>query len=436
MTKTPIPQSDAVLERLTQLHPKTIDLSLGRIEGLLEKLGNPHLSLPPVVHVAGTNGKGSVLAFLRAMLEASGYKVHVYTSPHLVSFHERIRVAGELISEEELTAVLEECERASGDDPITFFEVTTAAAFLAFSRHLADVVLLETGLGGRLDATNVVARPMVTAITQVSFDHQDYLGHSLESIAKEKAGILKPGVPCILADQPRMTGKAFSKRASDLGVALLIAGQDWSARTLGDHMVVTSGGRQRELPQPSLVGKHQHGNAAQAIACLDVLRANGFDIPDTSIAFGLKTVQWPARLQHLTEGALVNKLPEGWELWLDGGHNPAAGKVIATQARKWRDMPLHLICGMLKTKNPVGFMKPLLGRARNLQAVSIPGEAMTLSAEQTAEAARQAGFESSMADNVSAAIDTLIQTDPAPKRILICGSLYLADVVLRENGRI
>lgn len=224
------PRSDAALERLSRLHPKTIDLSLGRIEGLLEKLGNPHLTLPPVVHVAGTNGKGSVVAFLRAFLEAAGYKAHVYTSPHLVSFHERIRLAGALISEDELTDILEECEQVNGDDPITFFEVTTAAAFLAFSRHEADVVLLETGLGGRLDATNVVARPVVTAITPVSLDHQDYLGRSLEGIAKEKAGIMKPGVPCVLADQSRLAEKPFTKRAADLGVNLLREGKDWSAR--------------------------------------------------------------------------------------------------------------------------------------------------------------------------------------------------------------
>jgi len=433
MTRTPSQNSDAVLERLTKLHPKTIDLSLGRIEGLLETLGNPHLSLPPVVHVAGTNGKGSVLAFMRAILEASGHKVHVYTSPHLVSFHERIRIAGELISEDELSSLLEECEKASGDNPITFFEVTTAAAFLAFSRHEADVVLLETGLGGRLDATNVVACPMVTAITPVSLDHQDYLGNSLEGIAVEKAGILKPGTPCILADQPRMTGKAFSHRASDLGVTLLYEGKDWSAKVLGQKMVVESGGRQRELPLPSLVGKHQHSNAAQAIACIDVLRANGFDIPDPAIALGLNSVRWPARLQRLTEGKLVELLPEGWELWLDGGHNPAAGKAIASQARKWRDKPLHLICGMLKTKNPMGFMKPLLGRAKTLQAVSIPGEPSTTSAEETAEAAKNVGFVASQAESVEVALKTLIEEKPAPKRVLICGSLYLAGAVLADN---
>jgi len=426
------PRSDAALERLSRLHPKTIDLSLGRIEGLLEKLGNPHLTLPPVVHVAGTNGKGSVVAFLRAFLEAAGYKVHVYTSPHLVSFHERIRLAGALISEDELTDILEECERVNGDDPITFFEVTTAAAFLAFSRHEADVVLLETGLGGRLDATNVVARPVVTAITPVSLDHQDYLGRSLEGIAKEKAGIMKPGVPCVLADQSRLAEKPFTKRAADLGVSLLREGKDWSARVAGERMTVTSGGRMRDLPLPSLPGKHQHGNAAQAIACLDVLRANGFEVTDPAIALGLTTVQWPARLQRLTEGPLISLLPEGWELWLDGGHNPAAGKAIATHARKWRDKPLHLICGMLKTKDPVGFMKPLLGRAKSLQAVSIPDEAMTLTAEETAEAARRAGFEASVAENVAAALNHLVQSDPTPKRVLICGSLYLAGRVLAE----
>jgi len=433
MTRTSL-KSDAVLERLMRLHPETIDLSLGRIERLLDKLGNPHLSLPPVVHVAGTNGKGSVLAFLRAFLEAAGYRVHVYTSPHLVSFHERIRLAGEPVSEEELTALLEECERANNGDPITFFEATTAAAFLAFSRHDADVVLLETGLGGRLDATNVVARPLVTAITPVSMDHQDYLGNTPEAIAKEKAGILKPGVPCILAAQPRPAQKPFTQRAADLSVVLLHEGKDWSARVAGGHMAVTSGGRVREdLPLPGLAGKHQHTNAAQAIACLDVLRANGFDVSDTAIAQGLQSVDWPARLQHLTEGRLVALLPEGWELWLDGGHNPAAGKAIASQTRKWRDKPLHLICGMLKTKNPAGFMKPLLGRAKSLQAVSIPGEPNTLSAERTAETARAVGFEAREAENVEAAIRHLVEADPTPKRILICGSLYLAGSVLAQT---
>src|SRR3954470_2330611 len=360
--------SDRVLSRLMQLHPKKIDLSLGRIEHLLDALGNPQERLPPAIHVAGTNGKGSTVATLRACLEAAGCRVHVYTSPHLVRFHERIRLAGELIEEEALLAFLEECEQANRGEPITFFEITTAAAFLAFSRTPADIVLLETGLGGRLDATNVLRRPAATAITPISLDHQAFLGDTVAAIAGEKAGILKPGAPAIIGPQPAEAEAVIERRAAAVDAPLFRWRREWHCEARGDGMRYEGPRWQLDLPLPSLPGMHQIVNAGTAIACLEQLPQ--LSLPPAAIAAGLRQIDWPARMQRLRHGPLIDLLPAGWELWLDGGHNPAAGEVIAEVVRGWRDRPLDLIVGMLNTKDASGFLAPLAAHARTLYAVT------------------------------------------------------------------
>ncbi|HJU14893.1 MAG TPA: folylpolyglutamate synthase/dihydrofolate synthase family protein [Stellaceae bacterium] len=422
--------SDRVLERLMRLHPKRIDLSLGRVERLLAALGNPQDRLPPVVHVAGTNGKGSVVATLRACLEAGGRRVHAYTSPHLVRFHERIRLAGALIEEEALTALLEECEHANGEAPITFFEITTAAAFLAFARIPADVVLLETGLGGRLDATNLVRRPAATAITPISFDHQAFLGNTIAAIAGEKAGILKPGAPAVIAPQPAEAEAVIADRAAAIGAPLYRWGRDWHATAANGGMRYEGRRWALDLPRPSLLGAHQIVNAGTAIACLE--RVADLPVSAAAIAEGLRRIEWPARLQRLVRGPLVDRMP-GWELWLDGGHNPGCGEVLAAVAADWRDRPLDLVAGMLNTKDATGFFRPLAPYARSLQAVTIPGEENALPAETIAAAARAAGIAAETAPSLAAALAGIAQKSESG-RVLICGSLHLAGVVLADNS--
>jgi dihydrofolate synthase/folylpolyglutamate synthase len=423
--------SDLVLERLGRLHPKLIDLSLGRVERLLAALDNPQEKLPPVIHVAGTNGKGSTIATLRACLEAGGYRVHAYISPHLVRFHERIRLAGQLIEEEALIALLEECERANGGTPITYFEITSAAAFLAFARTPADIVLLETGLGGRLDATNVVHRPAVTAITPISLDHQAFLGDTIAQIAGEKAGILKPGAPVVIGPQPEEAEAVIEARAVGLGAPLLRWQHEW--RCTADGVGMRFGGErwQLDLPMPSLPGAHQIANAGLAIACLEQLRS--LSLPPEAIAAGLRRIEWPARLQRLTRGPLVELMPPGWELWLDGGHNPGAGAVLADFAAGWHDRPLFLVVGMLNTKDSGGFLGPLAPHAKALAAVTIPGEQNPLPAEAIATAAGTVGINASTAPTVDAALARFM-LDSTSGRVLICGSLHLAGTVLQENS--
>jgi len=431
------PRLEAVLGRLRQLHPKVIDLSLGRIERLLDRLGHPERRLPPIAHVAGTNGKGSVVAFLRAFLEQAGARVHVYTSPHLVHFHERIRLAGCFIGDDALAALLEDCERLNGDDPITFFEITTAAAFRAFSEIPADILLLEVGLGGRLDATNVVERPAVSVLTRISLDHTQFLGGSLAEIAWEKAGILKPGAAAVAAPQadPVVT-RVFRERAAELGVPLRLHGEGWRAEPVPGGFRYEGLRHLPDLPSPALLGRHQIDNAGLALAAMEHLPVA---VPDAAIRSGLAAVQWPARLQRLTYGPLVDMLPPGWELWLDGGHNDSAGEVLSLQASVWAQAepgrPLHLIFGMLNSKAPDAFLRPLAPRARRLRAVAIPGEENSLPAEQSAALARQVGFDDAApAADTAEALRELIAAGGPPARVLICGSLYLAGTVLAKNG--
>ena len=407
------------------LHPKIIDLTLDRMWRLLEALGNPQNDLPPVIHIAGTNGKGSTQAMIRAGLEAAGKTVHAYTSPHLARFHERIRVAGELISEADLAAVLDECHAANGGEEITYFEITTCAAILAFSRVAADYTLLEVGLGGRLDATNVVD-PVLTVITPVSVDHQQYLGDTLAEIAGEKAGIIKRLVPCVVGPQEEAALEVIEDRAAKLGAPLLAHGQQWHVGPEAGRMVYQDERGLLDLPRPNLPGDHQIMNAGAALAAL---RQLGIDVEACEAA--VTQAQWPARMQRLSDGPLARMAPEG-ELWLDGGHNPAAGAALAATLAALPKRPTHLICGMLNTKDIAGYLRPLAAEAASLTAVSIPGEAATLPAEATAKVARDVGIEAGEAENVTAALKAIIARDPHA-RVLICGSLYLAGSVLREN---
>jgi dihydrofolate synthase/folylpolyglutamate synthase len=432
------PRIEAALSRLGGLHPKRIDtvdsatLQLDRIERLLAALGNPQDRLPPVIHVAGTNGKGSTVATLRACLEASGLRVHVYTSPHLVRFNERIRVAGALIDDDTLADLLDECERVNAGAPITFFEVATTAAFLAFARVPADFTLLEVGLGGRCDTTNVVRRPLVTAITPVSLDHQAFLGDTIAQIAGEKAGILKPGVPAVIGPQLDAAETVIEARAAELDAPLYRWEREWRSETRIGGMRYDGEHWHLDLPLPSLPGAHQIHNTGIAIACLE--RLSGFALPASAIADGLRQIDWPARLQHLERGPLVDILPRGWELWLDGGHNRAAGEVLGAVAADWRDFPLYLIVGMLNTKDAAGFLAPLAPFACSLHAVTIPGEENPLPAAAISAAARSVGIPAQEAVSVEAAMRDIIERSSEPGRVLICGSLHLAGIVLAENG--
>ncbi len=419
--------SDIILERLMSLHPKIIDLVLDRVWRLLAALDHPERRLPPVIHVAGTNGKGSVQAMIRAGLEAGGKAVHAYTSPHLARFHERIRIAGELITEQALAELLEECEQANSGESITYFEITTCAALLAFARSPADYTLLEVGLGGRLDATNVIERPALTIITPVSLDHQQYLGETLAEIAGEKAGILKRGVTCIVGPQDDAALDVIEAKAARLDAPLLTWGQHWHVAEENGRLVYQDETGLLDLPLPALIGRHQVQNAGIAIAALRHLRFG-----EAECAAAVTDAFWPARLQRLRQGSLVEAAGRA-ELWLDGGHNPAAGEALAEALGRLPERPTHLICGMLNTKDIGGYLRPLARVAASLHAVSIPGEVNTLSAGQTHAAATAAGIRSTVSDTVVGAIHDIVATDPGAL-ILICGSLYLAGNVLRENS--
>ncbi len=417
--------SDVLLRRMMTLHPKIIDLTLGRVERLLASLGHPERAVPPVVHVAGTNGKGSTLAMMRAGLEGAGLRVHAYTSPHLARFHERIRVAGALIGEDALAGLLDECLAANGGETITFFEATTAAAFLAFARTPADWTLLEVGLGGRMDATNVVARPALTVITPVSLDHQQYLGDTLAEIAGEKAGILKRGVPCVVGPQQPEALAVIEDRAARLGAPLLVHGQHWHCQQDRGRMVFQDETGLLDLPLPNLAGPHQIQNAGAALMALRTLGAG-------SAEAAVSRAEWPARMQRLRHGPLVEAAPEA-EIWLDGGHNPAVGSAVAATLATMPARPTHLICGMLNTKDVEGFLRPLAPFAADLHAVSIDGEAATLPASATSAAAHSVGLTAVEAASVQDALGDIVAGDPRA-RVLICGSLYLAGQVLRRNG--
>ncbi|WP_171169488.1 folylpolyglutamate synthase/dihydrofolate synthase family protein [Ruegeria sp. HKCCA0370] len=419
--------SDAILDRMMALHPKIIDLTLDRVWRLLAALDNPQLKLPPVIHIAGTNGKGSTQAMIRAGLEGVGRSVHAYTSPHLARFHERIRLAGELISEPELTAVLDECYAANGGENITYFEITTCAALLAFARAKADFTLLEVGLGGRLDATNVIENPAVTVITPVSIDHEQFLGDTLGKIAAEKAGIIKPGVPCIVGPQQDEALEVIEYTAARMGAPLLVHGQHWHVQEENGRLIYQDETGLRDVPLPNLLGAHQIQNAGAALAVLRHL-----NMGDDAYEAAVTKAEWPARMQRMKSGPLVDQAPQA-EIWLDGGHNAAAGIALADVLTNLPQKPTHMICGMLNTKDVTGYLAPLAEKATSLTAVSIPGETATLSAEETAAAAARVNLPASTADSVADALKVITDTDPQA-RVLICGSLYLAGKILQENA--
>ncbi len=420
-------KSDIILDRMMALHPKVMDLVLDRVWRLLAALDHPENDLPPVIHLAGTNGKGSTQAMIRAGLEAAGKRVHAYTSPHLARFHERIRLAGELISEEALTAILDECYAANGGEQITYFEITTCAGLLAMARTPADFTLLETGLGGRLDATNVVEKPQMTVITPISIDHEQFLGNTLAKIAGEKAGIIKRGVPCVVGPQPDEALEVIEARAQALGAPLIAHGQHWHVYEERGRLIYQDERGLLDLPLPNLPGAHQYQNAGAALAVLRHL-----DLGEAAYEGAMTDAYWPARMQRLREGPLVDVAPDV-ELWLDGGHNPAAGEALAKHLAGLPERPTYLICGMLNTKDATGYMRPLAAQAQQLTAISIPGEANTLPADDTAKMARSVGMAAKTADDVTQALADIAASNPSA-RVLICGSLYLAGHVLREIG--
>ena len=429
--------SDELLAELKVLHPRRIDLSLGRIEALLAKLGRPQDRLPPVIHIAGTNGKGSTAALLKAMLQAAGKRVHVYTSPHLVRFHERIEIAGangkaRPVGEAELVELLERTQRANVGAPVTFFEVTTAAAFLAFAEHPADAVILEVGLGGRLDATNVVARPALSVITPISMDHSDWLGESIALIAREKAGILKPGVPAVISRQPEEALAAIRSKAIETQAPLTLWGEDYEAFEQRGRLVYQSAERLMDLSLPALMGHHQVANAGTAIAAALQLKQLG--ITDTAIARGLLEVRWPARMQRLDNGPLSRLLTPGSELWLDGAHNPAGAEAIAQTLAELEERapkPVGLIVGMMGKKDAAGFLVHFRGLVRRVVTVPTPGSPeATHEPAGLAKVAVSVGLAADAAPDVEAALARLQKVEARPMRILICGSLYLAGHVL------
>ena len=390
-----------------------------------------------MIHVAGTNGKGSTLAYLRAMAQAQGLTVHAFTSPHLVRFNERIRVAGRLIEDDALDAILTECEAANKEQPITFFEITTVAAYLAFSRVPADLAVIEVGLGGRLDSTNVI-QPMLSAITPIGYDHTGFLGDKLEGIAMEKAGILKHAVPAVIGRQREVSADVIAAEADRLAAPLFRMGREWQVRSTESGFTYESDLLGLDLPAPALAGAHQIDNAATAVACIERLRAARFDIGDVEIRKGLASVEWPARLQRLTRGPLAEAMPPGSELWLDGGHNEDCGIALARMASDWAKepapLPLYLVFAMLTTKDASGFLRPLARHAIAARAIPYPeGHSAYTPAEACAKAA-EVGLDCVPSNDIGAALEDLLASQPAPMRILICGSLYLAGAILARNG--
>jgi dihydrofolate synthase/folylpolyglutamate synthase len=434
--------SDALIARFLALHPKAIDLSLDRVRRLLAELGHPERRLPPVIHVAGTNGKGSTIAFMRAILEAAGLAVHVYTSPHLVRFHERIRLGklggGRYVDEERLVEALRRCEAVNRGQSITVFEITTAAAFQLFAETPADVLLLEVGLGGRFDATNVIDQPAAAVVTPIGYDHAEYLGTTLEQIAGEKAGIFKRGAPAVIAPQDYEEADRTLCAAADRAGArpVLVGAQDFSIHEEGGRLVYQDEDGLLDLPRPRLHGRHQFTNAATAVAALRAAGFKGFET--AAFEAGLTRAEWPGRLQRLTRGRLLGLAPAGCDLWLDGGHNRDGGRVLAAamaELGERGDAPLVIVAGMLGTKDSEGFFRNFAGLAREVIAVPIPGQVAARPAEEVAAIAARVGLTTSTAPNVEAALISLHDyVWDRPPRVLVCGSLYLAGAVLEANG--
>lgn len=429
----------AVLNHLYGFYHTEIELSLDRTYRFLERLGNPHLKLPPVVHVAGTNGKGSTVATLYALLTAAGHSVHTYTSPHLVHVTERIRLAGEFITSEALIDVLTECIEINNDEPITFFEMFTCASFLALSRTSADWLILETGMGGRLDTTNVIPKPAVTIITTVSYDHMKFLGDSLPQIAKEKAGIMKAGVPCVIGHQIAEAIQAgvmevfqIQSQALSTSTPLFREGAEWCAAPESGQMLFRYGDDSILLPKPALSGNHQYWNAGAALAAFRIIAPDHFT-PEI-LSTGLNATSWPGRLQTLENHPYRALLPEGWHLIIDGGHNDSAGAILAEQMERWSEedgLPLHLVVAMVNRKDATAFLKPLLPHAASLTATEIENEATTYKKEEMAAIASDLGFKDvQLAASVPDALRALATANQAPARVLVTGSLFLMGNIL------
>jgi dihydrofolate synthase/folylpolyglutamate synthase len=416
---------DDYLRRFTELHPKSIDLSLDRIRRLLSKLGDPQKRLPPIIHVAGTNGKGSVVANLRAILGQAGRKAHCYTSPHLIRFHERIRLQSGLIDDDSLEALFDECVAANGDDLITFFEITTVAALLAFSRQSADYVLLEVGLGGRFDATNVVDQPLSTVITPVSLDHEYFLGNNLPGIAYEKASIAKTNTPLLSAKQQPAVNKVIHEVVTSKGGKLITK---WDYQIKSNGFTYSDSQGSLNLPIPNLHGTHQVSNAALAIAVLR--HQDKILINEKHLAKGITNAKWPARMQNITNSRFGKLLNNGSELWLDGGHNPAAGQVVADS---FKDRKLILICGMMENKDASGYIQAFKKRISKFYGLQIDGEA-SHSAANIIKIARSLKVNSAATNSVEEALVKIGNKHEVT--VIICGSLYLAGQVLADNALI
>ncbi|MFL6791223.1 MAG: bifunctional folylpolyglutamate synthase/dihydrofolate synthase [Bradyrhizobium sp.] len=436
----PQPSLDELIVRLSALHPERIDLSLDRMHRLLQRLDHPERKLPPVIHVAGTNGKGSTIAYLRAILEAAGLRVHVFTSPYLVRINECYRLGrrggGVLVGDDELRGVLERCERVNNGEPITIFETETAAAFCLFAQHPADVTLLEVGLGGRLDSTNVIEAPLASVIAPVSMDHTEFLGDTLPAIAREKAAIIKRHAPVICAEQPPEAMAVVEAQASRMRAPLHAAGQQWQVTVERGRLVYQDDRGLMDLAAPKLFGRHQFDNAGLAIATLRAI-----DVFKTGIAAfetGIVNAEWPARMQRLATGALVDQGPSGCEIWLDGGHNAEGGRVIAAALGDLEERvsrPLVVIAGMMANKDASAFLANFAGLTRHILAVQIPGRDNAMPPDRLADAARALGMRVEVSASVEAALQTLSRLAyDVPPRILITGSLYLAGHVLAANG--
>ncbi len=439
-SKNPSKSYDDILARLASLHPKRIDLTLDRMWRILERLDHPERRIPPVIHVAGTNGKGSTVAFLRAILEAAGLRVHTYTSPHLVRFNERFRLGemggGMLVSDAQLRDALDHCERVNAGEPITIFEIETAAAFHLFAEHPADVVLLEVGLGGRLDATNVIEAPLASVITPIGMDHIEFLGDTLAKIATEKAGIIKKGVPVVFAEQQPDAEAAIEQTAKRMRAPLHAATQDWHVNVERGRLVYSDERGLLDLSAPRLFGRHQFDNAGLAIAALRAIES--LKLEPSAFEQGIARAEWPARMQRLTSGALVASAPRDAEIWLDGGHNPDGGRVIAAALGDLEERvsrPLVVIAGMMGNKDAAGFLANFAGLTRHIVAVKIPDQDNAMKPDVLADAARQLGMRVEIAASVEAALKSVARLAyEVPPRILIAGSLYLAGHVLAENG--